>query len=1137
MNGKDRKLASNVFEEFFEQLGLQQALPATDSQEIASSDSSQNAKNPFAGFWEEKVSAPDSDSQSELDPRLGKVVLSDETAVNKKPIRVGHRNVEDLNNSECLWTGIGLPGPGALEGSQASFHDGGTQTGGSMARLVNRLEEFHKHDPGCIEPASYRGCTPQHLDVLELHPDVFFAASTKRFVLKRWIMEHIRGLFKEEKRTSLTVNEIHSSLRKTFRTGAFSLPGLRKLLGVTYEKLTWGNFVSVEAKVLNDYNQAIFQESGTDNPSRCGLSMPMRDLLQRAFMHERKLEEVVDFVQQKTGLGEQAVLAWLLLSPYVLFDADLKPHLDETGKAMEQDAETLFWRIGMLYANGLLQKENPSKDSHEKEPSGLFDMPSLDWPEGQTEDWPISRLYCWDVPLWLIDHLKHSGICSVSELFSSRGEAALCSSLAMFQDLGVSLAAINSAKKNICAAFDLLTSASPDASNPWFLERILFPRGGPLHWEMLLCRVNGGTLEDAGVILGVTRERARQLQNKATTKFVWWLRKYGKGFVARTQRWKYVIDETLAEMLLGCDGWSVFLYLVESINSKEWFYWRGPNLLLKGVGEEFFALLDQIESAINNADSFYYDFDAYEKEFEQRGFRFVTTDVLVAYLEYRGFRKYGDSLLPARLTLGQAILFIADQHLKAPLRMSDSEALAPVRRHLAELPVKYKNTDRSLWARIQGCLVLCDRGSYVSPSRIYFPTELCEEICKYVEEMKQESVTYVELFHHFHDRLFLESNIHNPYFLHGALKYLHPERFFYQRDHLTRLDAAAIHTNSYHLLDDFLQKATSPVSKSAILQTFKGWTDIRLSYAMNAYPEIIPWGSNFFWHASKLQVENYEIQGLGEVLRVELDKNGGYVSSFKIFEAVRLRFSSLLHRNAATDEGKVFDLLKYLFKDEYYFGMPHIVNGWSEPRRFTHEDLILLCLGANQSFTRSGLFAQINALLGEMRSGAYNAVATFCKQQTRLSNDEYLMKEAFNINEQQLYGIVTVLDSIIDENGVLLASRRGDWSSSLPQLDFQWTPYLLADIVQEYFSKYKAIGVDNFWRESCAVVRAGGHLNTREDIAIWLLAKQYGKAITVSDMMAFMRLMGLYEGSLPESLMADNRLRFCENNMVYITST
>lgn len=154
----------------------------------------------------------------------------------------------------------------------------GPAEGSVLANLLSNLEDFYKNNPSCIIPEKDKGCSRQELDTILKHGELFFVASPKRFVLKKWITDEIRRMFDARERAPLSVSEIYDSLLELFRTGFFSLPNLHDFLGAL-RVLTWDDFVNIENKVMNDYNLAISGQANEVGTSKSAYeTMPINAL-------------------------------------------------------------------------------------------------------------------------------------------------------------------------------------------------------------------------------------------------------------------------------------------------------------------------------------------------------------------------------------------------------------------------------------------------------------------------------------------------------------------------------------------------------------------------------------------------------------------------------------------------------------------------------------------------------------------------------------------------------------------------------------------------------------------------------------------------------------------------------------------
>ncbi len=357
-------------------------------------------------------------------------------------------------------------------------------------------------------------------------------------------------------------------------------------------------------------------------------------LLRTAVTDARSIHDAASRLQQWSGISQNYATALILTSQHIGFDAQFVPAFDEEGKAFEQGTETQIRRVYALLHTNVLTDANldtafPSVDPSPAEPLSFTPLEA----PARTRAWPIDRLYAWDVPLWLVDLLKAKNIPTIGALATPVGRAAIDAVVSELLGDERNATRIADALAKLQAAYRGMATTTR-----WEVLEHLLRRDLEQRARCLMFRAQGGTLEDAGKILGVTRERVRQIESKAQDRLCTWLRKNGQAFATRTQVWPHLIDERLARALFGDEGWIVFLHLLRKQQTDDWHFLAGPNLLLYRVGDWFIARLGQAQVDLVRAE----DTRAYlrdlERELVHREFHFITAAMIHAHFQHQGKR-------------------------------------------------------------------------------------------------------------------------------------------------------------------------------------------------------------------------------------------------------------------------------------------------------------------------------------------------------------------------------------------------------------------------------------------------------------------------------------------------------------------
>ena len=122
--------------------------------------------------------------------------------------------------------------------------------------------------------------------------------------------------------------------------------------------------------------------------------------------------------------------------------------------------------------------------------------------------------------------------------------------------------------------------------------------------------------------------------------------------------------------------------------------------------------------------------------------------------------------------------------------------------------------------------------------------------------------------------------------------------------------------------------------------------------------------------------------------------------------------------------------------------------------------------------------------------------------------------------------ISQALDLWINTHEILLVSGPLDWQQSYPKLAYPWSPFLLSSIVAKFLPAYRVIGRIDPRYATHAIVRRDSLLHSREDVAVWLLRRQFIHGIELQELQSFLLGTGLYVRQVAKALMDDSRLVF-----------
>lgn len=259
-------------------------------------------------------------------------------------------------------------------------------------------------------------------------------------------------------------------------------------------------------------------------------------------------------------------------------------------------------------------------------------------------------------------------------------------------------------------------------------------------------------------------------------------------------------------------------------------------------------------------------------------------------------------------------------HYPNGIKLYEPEAHARIR-ELAQKTfgdIKLPQNNRALDARIADVAVLWDRGTYIHPSYIKLDKELMAKIDNYIRNMPRTAISYAELFSIFRDELAAKTNITNRYALQGAIKHTLKDKYYSIKDAISKSPVAKLDFE----IDEFVKKH-GIVTKAKLMEEFKGLRDSAIFQIINRCPEIISVSNARYIHASALNLkeDDYRIKDL-----IKKHIRISPLSSKQLMNILLVSDKGFLQRNNITDHYKLYGILSYMFRDEFYFSRPFIAQ-------------------------------------------------------------------------------------------------------------------------------------------------------------------------------------------------------------------
>jgi predicted transcriptional regulator len=558
--------------------------------------------------------------------------------------------------------------------------------------------------------------------------------------------------------------------------------------------------------------------------------------------------------------------------------------------------------------------------------------------------------------------------------------------------------------------------------------------------EVLQKRINGKTLQEISDEIGLTRERIRQIENKGTKLLIKYLSEINLNLLEFINIEYHCEDiMTISELnkyLNGIECLDLFIYILETKRiSENYIFNKRLNVFynntiiadINAILDRIFTLPDIIEE--NKKDNILLRI-SHENKFPLK----------VIMIEFSNiYKRKGKVYCKDKLSLTRIYDYILEKYYPTGIKLFDDKTIEYFKDRIIETfgDIRVSENNRAIYAKIQKQAVLCDRGTYIHPTYISINKKIIEEIDAFIAASPRKVIPFNELFETFKQELFLHSNINNRYFLQGILNIYLNKKYFFTRDMVSK-ERNANFTDEV----EFYIKNKGAVHKTKLFSEFNGMSQVVFSMRIKNNKNIVYIGNGWYIHADTLTIEqnDYQMKNIIE----EYVKNNP-VSSRKMLELLWEVSPQFLTKNTIETHEKLFGILQFMFKDDFYFSRPYI--GKLGVDEISNRMVIYKYLNSYNSITIPELLELCEEY--HLRYSSIRSLIRNLNNEFLRINRETLVRIDDEIDEHSITEIGRLLLEKIDDHGFFVASNIDDYTF-FPKIDFEWNPFLLRSIVEKY---------------------------------------------------------------------------------------
>ncbi|HEY8892735.1 MAG TPA: sigma factor-like helix-turn-helix DNA-binding protein [Clostridium sp.] len=645
------------------------------------------------------------------------------------------------------------------------------------------------------------------------------------------------------------------------------------------------------------------------------------------------------------------------------------------------------------------------------------------------------------------------------------------------------------------------------------------------------------TLQTLGEQYHLTRERIRQKEKKILIKFKSFFILFRS--LIFEKGCKLILDMDDIKNIVTDDEDMLFIKyaLISETCDKVVYFKELDKFLVNKNLDDVKAKLDRvIEENLEDIFDSYNEIVNIDEFLKEANLEFVDIEDFITYAKKRGFKEHGNYLMRSGTSSRKVYSYILKEYFPKGVRYSDEndmEEVLKIAREDFELERHSKEDSRAL-SGIIGENVLCDRGRYIHSCYIDIPIALVEKIKNYIINSFEETLIMGDVFHKFEDELTEQSNINNRNFLHGVLKYYYGEELIFGRDKVSKASCEIISTNK--ILENFILEQGGPVTKDRIRKQFPGWSEIMITNCEVVNKNIIIWGNGVLSCVEFLQISEMDKEEFQNAIESSLSELNGYCTAMVIYKKLQLKMNIFYKLNKITNYMNLFYVLKYLFEDIYYFRIPHILRE-KQDKRFTTIDILIKTIGDRKVVTFDEMSDYFINKLKMNEKIMYASNIKLMRKLVEVRKGEYILKDSLKLDGEILNKISEFMDIQLLGNEYVPMHSIIDYRG-LPDIGYEWNPFLLQDIIEDNLPKYKFIEKQfKDRRYRCSnILRNGSELISLVDLIIYVLNNEYNdkENMTIQAIQQYLSLKNIIFSSLPHEFMASERVSVDEFHRVEI---
>lgn len=312
-------------------------------------------------------------------------------------------------------------------------------------------------------------------------------------------------------------------------------------------------------------------------------------------------------------------------------------------------------------------------------------------------------------------------------------------------------------------------------------------------YEIYKLRKSNKTLQEISEIYNLTRERIRQITEKVDNQVNIALLPIISDILSTNEYFdkNILVDYLRTEKSLS----EINTYLYTILNSLKESpiieYLNFANIYVKNENKDSIHIYNNIVDLVNsivetNNNSELYipkDIRPIIRKLWNNNYTYIKNNDIINLFIDLGYTQVGAYLYKNQPS--QAILCckLVEEVFPNGFKKNEHDVNILKKEFLNQYGFELNGNTKAIYNGLDKSLVLYNKGTLISPSKIDIDESLLTEIKNYIDNSSDTEFYYMDLYNKFKYKLSQLSNIDNYHFLHGVIKYYYPNDFdYYKRD-------------------------------------------------------------------------------------------------------------------------------------------------------------------------------------------------------------------------------------------------------------------------------------------------------------------------------------------------------------------